>query len=482
VGDPPPLAATEPRLDQRQLDEVIAGCREERSAYRRADVATSPWCIELFRRAFARDQDAWAALCTTFEPLVRAWVGKQRLVEPDDVLQETFLAFARYAPNHPDMVAGEELDRVLAFLRSCAKTALLNLLRQQHDEEDLDQQVVPAPSQGDVEIREAVRERLHVLLETEDERRVFFLRFECGLKPQQIVERYRQQFPDLAALYDLIQRITRRLRKDTTIRALYGLPPVERQKPDSAASLEIRASADGEDDLMADNPCALSEALLLDYITGAAARDVRLAVERSPGCRAAARRLARELRPLLRRLYRMSCPESATLVAYQEQRLQGAEHLLVHRHVADCPLCREECALLTEIDAVPLARPGLARRVVEALFRPAIGLPQPARGELLRYEAPQVLIGLSVRRTSGKPRSWTLRGQARAPDGRQAPGLVEAALLRSLDAPDQAEQPGTIEPGGSFVFRGLPAGSYSLRLLTSEEEIVIRRIVVGDDT
>jgi hypothetical protein len=481
MGDPPP-SATDAHLDRRHLDEVIARCREERGAYHSTGARASPWCMELFRRAFARDQDAWAALRATFEPLIRAWIGKQRTVEYDDVLQETFLAFAHYAPTHPDLVAGDEPDRVLGFLRRCAKTALLTLLRRHHDEDDLSEQAVAAPSVGDAEARAIIRERLELLLETEEERRAFYLRFECGLRPQQIVAIYSRQFPDLGALYDIIQRITRRLRKDSTIRALYGLSPVARQKPGADASLEIRALAGDEDDTMPEEPCAMSEALLLDYITGAAASDLRLAVERSPACLAAARRLAHELRPLLRRLYRMSCPDAPTLVAYQERQLQGAAHLVIHRHITGCPLCQEECALLAEIDSVPLTpTPGAMRRLVEALFQPAIGLPQPARGELLRYESPQVLIALSVRRMPGQPRTWTLRGQARTPDGRHIPGMIEAALLRPLDTPDQEEQPGAIEASGSFVFRRLLAGAYSLRLLTAEEEIIIRRIVVGDD-
>jgi hypothetical protein len=178
----------------------------------------------------------------------------------------------------------------------------------------------------------------------------------------------------------------------------------------------------------------------------------------------------------------MSCPDAPTLVAYQERRLDAAAQLVAHRHIAECPRCQEEIALLGDIDAIPLApTPGALRRLVEALFQPAIGQPQPARGELLRYETPQVILNLSVRRAPGQRRTWTLRGQARTPDGRRMHGPIEAALLSRLDALEQDEQPATIETSGSFVFRGLLAGSYRLRLLTAEEEIIIRRIVVGDD-
>jgi hypothetical protein len=480
MGHPSPSPGG-PHLEQHDLGEIVAGCREERSAYRRDHLRASPCCMELFRRAFAHDQAAWQAIQTAFDPLVRAWIGAQRQVEPEDVIQETFLAFARYAPNHLDLLAGDEIDRILGFLRRCAKTALLTLLRRTHDDADLDSQSLAVPAYDDGAIRAAVRERLKELLATEEERRVFFLRFECDLKPQQIVAAYSQLFPDAAALYDIIQRITRRLRKDPGLRELYGLPPASRQKPDAAASLEIRISAEEGQQAMSEEPCRLGEARLLDYVTGAASAEMRRAIERSPVCLAAARRLAHELGPLLRRFYRLSCPDAETLIAYQERRLAGTDQLLAHSHIAECPLCREECVLLAQIDVLPLnAAPGLARRLVEALFQPALGLPQPLRGELLRYATPHVLINLSMRKAQGQPRSWVLRGQARTPDGRRADG-IEAVMLRSLDDPARPDYQGQLEAHSSFVFRELPPGNYGLRLLTAEEEIVIRRIVIGGD-
>jgi DNA-directed RNA polymerase specialized sigma24 family protein len=211
-------------FSQLPLADIIAHCQEERRAYRLDHAAAAPWSMELFRRAFAADQEAWQALRALFEPLVRGWIGSQRCVEYEDVLQETFLAFARYAPRHPELIAEDEPGRVLTFLRRCAKTALLNLLRQRREAESLNAHAASTAVSDDFETREALRERLKELLQTEEERRVFHWRFECDMKPKQIVASYSHQFSDVTAIYEIIQRINRRLRKDPRIRALYGAP------------------------------------------------------------------------------------------------------------------------------------------------------------------------------------------------------------------------------------------------------------------
>jgi hypothetical protein len=52
----------------------------------------------------------------------------------------------------------------------------------------------------------------------------------------------------------------------------------------------------------------------------------------------------------------------------QERRLIGNQQLVVRAHIAICPLCQQECRLLSEIDTVPLNPPRLAQRIIEALF------------------------------------------------------------------------------------------------------------------
>ncbi|RRR67032.1 MAG: hypothetical protein EI684_19655 [Candidatus Viridilinea halotolerans] len=79
---------------------------------------------------------------------------------------------------------------------------------------------------------------------------------------------------------------------------------------------------------------------------------------------------------------------------------------MLRQHVAVCPHCQAEMALLAALDATPLDQPGplaRVRQVVEALLQPALAL--QLRGQAQIYSAPQVLVTLSLRQTtSGIPR------------------------------------------------------------------------------
>jgi DNA-directed RNA polymerase specialized sigma24 family protein len=207
-----------------QINELIAHCQAERRTYHQTGSPASPACVELFRRAFAGDQDAWAAIQAVFEPLMRAWVGVQHHVEPDDVLQEALIAFARWAPQHPELVAGDEVSRPLAFLRQCTKTALLMQLRSARRRAHLSLDQLNLPLSHDVadavETRLIVHDRTRQLIVTPQEQLVFDELLVYGLKPQDIFRRHPDQFPDLETLRTVIQRVLRRLRKDPMIREL----------------------------------------------------------------------------------------------------------------------------------------------------------------------------------------------------------------------------------------------------------------------
>lgn len=206
-----------PQLDALSLTELFAQCQHERSAYSTAGVAAAPACVELVRRAFADDQTAWALFRQLFEPLIRAWIGVQQHVEPDDVVQEALFAFARWAPAHADLTAGDDLGRALAFLRQCTKTALLTQLRK-HKQPTYSLDETPHAAHDDsmaaAERRLVIRERVAQLLLTAEEQVVFQELLVNGLKPQELFERYPEHFATIESLRVTIQRVLRRLRKD----------------------------------------------------------------------------------------------------------------------------------------------------------------------------------------------------------------------------------------------------------------------------
>jgi len=417
-----------------------------------------------------------------------AWIGVQRDIEHEDVLQDAYTAFARNAPNHPDLLADDDLRRVLAYLRQCVKTALLMQLRPRRNQPSF----VPIDTITDLttlhredeltELRLVLRAAVADILHTDEEQIVFRCYFEYGMKPQEIATQHPEHFHNVTSVNTVVQRLTRRLRNNSAIQQLRGTLPSARQNPLPPLSLEIRTlNEQHEEHTVMQQLCDIDEALLLDYVLGIATDHVRDAIERSAACMAAAQRLAGELLPLTNILYRLECPDVERLVAFQEQRLSGTEQLIIRQHLTECPLCQRDYALLAAIDTVPLeAQPSFVQRVVEALFQPPAQLAQGLRGDILYYQAPEVAVNLSMRRGSGKLLTWTLRGQVRRSDGQTLHDVVQAVVLRSLDRPAQ-EQQGVVTDTAAFSFQGIAPGQYSLHILTTEEEITIRRIAVGDD-
>lgn len=213
-----------PHYSETALPELLAECQRERRSYSASGVDAAPACVELTRRTLAGDQQAWALFQTLFEPLMRAWIGVQQQVEPEDVLQEALFAFARWAPAHADLTAGVDLGRALAFLRQCTKTALLTQLRKAKQPAyiPIDQVAIETPYNAveAAERRLVIQERMAHLLETDQERLIFREMLVNGRKPQDLFASYSTEFETIDGLRVAIQRVLRRLRKDEDLLAL----------------------------------------------------------------------------------------------------------------------------------------------------------------------------------------------------------------------------------------------------------------------
>jgi DNA-directed RNA polymerase specialized sigma24 family protein len=198
------------------LETLARRCLDERTL---APGAASPASVELFRRAFAADQAAWALLQTLFEPLMRSWIGVQQHVEADDVLQEAYLLFYRFAPQRAELLAAGTTGPLLSYLRKTTKTALLLLLRKQRQPQHMDslKQELPGLVYDDhamltIELRESIRPRISAAVHTPQEQIIFHLYFEQELKPREILARHNDLFPDISSINTIIQRLARRLK------------------------------------------------------------------------------------------------------------------------------------------------------------------------------------------------------------------------------------------------------------------------------
>jgi DNA-directed RNA polymerase specialized sigma24 family protein len=200
------------------LQTLCAACRCERQ---HGDSETSPACVELFRRAFAGDEQAWASASALFEPLMRHWIGVQSYVEIEDVLQEALLLFWRFAPQRPTLVLPDDLRPLLVYLRKTTKTALLKQLHNLPSGWQTAQQASPVCDdkhatggafEAEVELRLLLEDSARRLLQTPAEHLIFQLHFGAALPPREILVQHGHLFADIANINTIIQRLTRRFR------------------------------------------------------------------------------------------------------------------------------------------------------------------------------------------------------------------------------------------------------------------------------
>jgi len=217
------------------LNAVALACRSERALNDRQ--AASPACVDIFRRAFAGDGDAWTAIWDIFNPLMRRWAGYEPGIDPDDVLQEGFLHFSRYAPQRPSLLATDLLNPVLAYLRMTIQSDLIKAHRREqrrlHEvawptHSFAPEQELPladpaaAQSLAAVDTRLALLERVHQLIKTDAEWLVFEHCLVRDLPPRTLLSSS-SVFATIEELYATRHRLIRQLRRDPVIRELLGM-------------------------------------------------------------------------------------------------------------------------------------------------------------------------------------------------------------------------------------------------------------------
>ncbi len=237
---PPSEALINRSYQEIHIAHLCSECEQERLLYASAQQDISPACVELVRRALAGDNEAWSVFQVLFMPLMRAWIGTSGAEETEDILQEALLAFARWAPAHPELTSGYELRRALGFLRQCTKTALLGHLRRKgRGLVSLDHPTYARAVGGShqhsnnlkllslshdpiaaAEHRLMIYERLTMQLSTEIERVVCREILIQGHRPQEVFEQYHDLIGTMEVLRLTLQRILRRLRKDEELQEL----------------------------------------------------------------------------------------------------------------------------------------------------------------------------------------------------------------------------------------------------------------------
>lgn len=490
-----------------KLPALCSRCEEERRAFQIEANRSSPACVELFKRAFADHADAWGEIYRIFKPMLYRWIldtlqQKQRAlhhhqedaVEIEDLLQDALLAVYRSSRHRFTIAQTDQLGPIMAYLQQAALTAVSQWLRREQAQKRRTNGRLSFPTQDEAialsSKHDAIEQvnfqlGLAAILEpllagfTDQEKLLYHLKFTCDLTPKEIQAEHPELFGDYAKLEQGIKRIKLRLLKDKALNE-YCAP---RRKAQGSAFLKMVLSDEQRSEGAGmEQPCPYNEELLLEYLAGSAQPAIMAAIAAAPACLDAARQLAGQLADLETQLYRLPCPASSDMAAYAQRLLPGTARLQIYRHLEQCPLCRDECALLDAIQTKMAGRtPTVShqfRRLIEALYTPALEM--GVLGEWLHYRTAEVFINISTRQNRTKARSWQVQAQVRSHEGQLLTPLVEQASLEALEQPvgvTHELHPPITE--SSLVFREVTAGHYCLSIVLPDNEIIIRRLAVG---
>ena len=187
----------------------------------------TPWCAELVRRAFADQDEAWTVVYDLVEPIMRRWVRFVSDLDQDEVIQEAFVAFYRFAPRRTSLIADDQLGRVLAYLRRCVSTTTASLRRR----ESRHTEVIPLDESNDhiwyeelftnVIPSDDLPLQIAQLQLTPREQVILQHRFLEGVPPRQIATRFPNYFANVQAVYTVVQNLKQRLRQTSVVQSLY---------------------------------------------------------------------------------------------------------------------------------------------------------------------------------------------------------------------------------------------------------------------
>jgi anti-sigma factor RsiW len=233
-------------------------------------------------------------------------------------------------------------------------------------------------------------------------------------------------------------------------------------------------------------PPALDDIALIAAVDGEASANVNEHLRACPYCAQRAQAFA-ELQGLLRkRLYRVLCPSSEELAAFQQGWLEQGRHTFIRDHLRTCPHCSAELGLLAEAAAVQPESPsglgGRLRRVVAELLAPRPPAPLAAAYGALRgpgssaqyaYRAENIELMLDVERAAGRPDRLVLLGLLLL-DEPAPTGLSNATA--SLLSGEQVITSAPLDPLGNFVLDNLVPGDYSLSVRLPDREVVVEAL------
>lgn len=221
-------------------DELLARCQQSQP-----DNSHEPFCLELFRRAILEKSEAcWSAIYQQYQRLIYRWlldfapnsepIGEKSF---EELMLDAFTAFWR-AYTVDKLRQADGLGSILAYLKSCAATAVLQARRKAknavpHIAWDQQEREVPGAVQAQVGFERNVlatlsADQVWAVVDAccidENERIIARLSFVADLKPRSILERHPERFTTVEEIYATRRNLKNRLWRDERLRELWEEP------------------------------------------------------------------------------------------------------------------------------------------------------------------------------------------------------------------------------------------------------------------
>jgi hypothetical protein len=209
------------------VDELGERCADETLKFTRGQPNDPRYCFELLRLALAEEKpEAFAWVYRVYEDRTLRWVRQHAAFPQTGENAEYFANMALsqlyFALHGPKFEHFPSVARILAYLKVCVHTAIMQHVRRQRSLQLLPlAAAVQAPAQPNFDMQLRVEQlwgRVCYLLPDEKDQGLARCAFVQALKPREIVAAYPDVWRDEREVTVALYRIRQRLRGDDTLR------------------------------------------------------------------------------------------------------------------------------------------------------------------------------------------------------------------------------------------------------------------------
>ena len=198
-------------------------CRAETRRFRNGEPHDDTFCLEVVRRAIEdRDERCWTELTALYQELVASWCRRAGAAE-EEIEALASAAWIKFWQSYTveKLAAGGSMAAALAYLKSCARSAVMDegrrRARLQAHEEIVPGEIPPGDERAEPDIprldSDAFWELIARHLHDERERLTVYLTYQIGLRPAEIYRLHPDQFADVRDVYKVTRNVLDRLRR-----------------------------------------------------------------------------------------------------------------------------------------------------------------------------------------------------------------------------------------------------------------------------